>query len=151
MKRYLILLLITSLFLVNIPVKVKGEQQANFTSITINDGLPQASISNIFQDDKGYIWFGTYGSISKYDGSKFKKFEANGKESAIINSSITDIGQDKNGDIWVTTIDGISRIDYHTEEIKNYTESTGLENDCVSGMIAIKDKVIVSTKEGLFI
>lgn len=151
MKKYLILLLITSLFLVNIPVKVKGEQQANFTSITINDGLPQASISNIFQDDKGYIWFGTYGSISKYDGSKFKKFEANGKDSAIINSSITDIGQDKNGDIWVTTIDGISRIDYHTEEIKNYTESTGLENDCVSGMIAIKDKVIVSTREGLFI
>lgn len=39
-----------------------------------DNGIAQRNISNIQQDQKGFIWFTTWNGLGKYDGYKFQKF-----------------------------------------------------------------------------
>ena len=43
-------------------------QHFDFKNYTIADGLPQSTVYTIFQDTKGYIWLGTQGGTSKFNG-----------------------------------------------------------------------------------
>ena len=39
-----------------------------FEYIGIEEGLSGENVSAIMQDTKGYIWFGTWDGLNKYDG-----------------------------------------------------------------------------------
>lgn len=42
---------------------------------TTRDGLPQNSVTDIFQDHRGYLWITTFGGLARYDGHSFKVFD----------------------------------------------------------------------------
>ncbi|MBL4655907.1 MAG: hypothetical protein JKY33_08810, partial [Bacteroidia bacterium] len=46
-------------------------QQYNFRVYSVEHGLAQATIFDIVQDQRGYLWFATSGGVSKFDGHKF--------------------------------------------------------------------------------
>ncbi|MBL7916947.1 MAG: hypothetical protein JNM96_01025 [Bacteroidia bacterium] len=46
-------------------------QVARFAHLNVDNGLSYNSISCITQDNKGFIWIGTYNGLNKYDGYKF--------------------------------------------------------------------------------
>ena len=41
---------------------------------TTEEGLPQNSVTSMAQTRDGYIWFGTFGGLVRFDGIKFKIF-----------------------------------------------------------------------------
>lgn len=49
-----------------------GEYQ--FEYIGVADGLSSNSITNIFQDRRGFLWFGTLEGLNRYDGYTFTIF-----------------------------------------------------------------------------
>ncbi len=55
-------------------------EDVKFSHLTIKDGLSQSSVKCLFQDSKGFFWFGTADGLNKYDGYNFQ----------IINSSPID-------------------------------------------------------------
>src|SRR5688572_2594358 len=69
-------------------------QQVSFTRYTVQDGLVANPIRCIYQDSKGFIWFGTYDGLSRYDGFKFTNFTTgNGLSHNFINSIIETNGK----------------------------------------------------------
>ena len=46
------------------------------------DGLPQASVNAILQRQDGYLWLGTYGGLTRFDGSRFTVFRSRAKQGA---------------------------------------------------------------------
>ncbi len=84
-----------------IPFLLSGQEYAfDLQKFTIEDGLPNSTVFNIKKDNKGYIWFSYQGGISRFDGLKFKNYNA-----ALL--KISDIGGvefaiDKNNRIWYT-------------------------------------------------
>ncbi|MCW8960590.1 MAG: hypothetical protein OQK29_03440 [Ignavibacteriaceae bacterium] len=53
-----------------------------FETISIEDGLPENSVTCILQDYLGYMWFGTQNGLAKYDGysmTVYKPDKANNK------------------------------------------------------------------------
>ena len=50
-----------------------------FNHLTVDDGLSQSSVTCIFQDRKGFMWFGTQDGLNRYDGYKFKVFQKHSK------------------------------------------------------------------------
>ncbi len=42
--------------------------------ISIDDGLVQSNINNIYEDPEGYLWFATMDGISRWDGIEFVNF-----------------------------------------------------------------------------
>ena len=41
---------------------------------TTSDGLPGMTITALMQDQKGYIWLGTYDGLVRFDGVEFTTF-----------------------------------------------------------------------------
>ncbi|WP_170827357.1 hybrid sensor histidine kinase/response regulator transcription factor [Arcticibacter eurypsychrophilus] len=75
----------------------------------IEQGLSNNAVTSIFQDKYGFMWFGTYEGLNRYDGYSFTTFRNRPRDTAsLINNWIVDIVQDKQGDIWVGTKQGIS-------------------------------------------
>ena len=73
-----------------------------------DQGLPQEDIRCIFQDNEGYMWFGTHSGAVKFNGRKMETFA---NDAGIVNTIVFDIAQDSKGWMYFATIDGIVCID----------------------------------------
>ncbi len=70
------------------------------------DGLPQEDIFSIFQDRKGYLWFGTNSGAVRYNGRDMVVFdELNG----LPGNSVRDIQQDSSGTLYFATTSGVAK------------------------------------------
>jgi ligand-binding sensor domain-containing protein len=88
--------------------------QPPYRHYTLRDGLPQMQINEIFQDSRGYIWFGTKGGLGCYNGDKFLSFY---EKDGLLRDFIYKIGEDKQGNIWINTEGGLTMFDgstFHT-------------------------------------
>lgn len=75
------------------------------------EGLPQEDIFSIFQDRKGYMWFGTYSGAVRYNGREMKTI---GNPGGLSENRVRDIDQDSSGAIYLATSGGIAVIDKDT-------------------------------------
>lgn len=51
-----------------------GAQQSSYIQYDTQDGLPQSQVRAIAQDQKGYLWIGTVGGLSRFDGYEFQNY-----------------------------------------------------------------------------
>ncbi|MBC7914229.1 MAG: helix-turn-helix domain-containing protein [Pyrinomonadaceae bacterium] len=90
-----------------------------FEHLTSENGLPQNTIHGIVKDKYGFMWFGTWAGLCRYDGYKFTTYrtEPNNPHS-LINNRIHNLYKDKNQDIWVKTFDttAVCRYNYETND-----------------------------------
>jgi len=92
-----------------------------YRHITNNDGLSNSSVNTIFQDSYGYIWFGTWDGLNKYDGINFTIYNSNpGDSNSITNNVIKNIIEQRPGIIWVATDHGINRLNTQNGIIDRY-------------------------------
>jgi ligand-binding sensor domain-containing protein len=68
------------------------------------DGLPQDAIQRIMQDSHGYMWFGTTGGLSRFDGYSFVNY---GIDHGLPGENVTDVIETRPGEYWVATTRGI--------------------------------------------
>ena len=78
-------------------------QRFNVRSYTNTDGLPQRQVFAVLQDRVGYLWFGTYGGVSRYDGDRFRTFDTGSGLSA---NTVLDLAEDGAGRLVVATQGG---------------------------------------------
>ncbi|MGB8952034.1 MAG: two-component regulator propeller domain-containing protein [Candidatus Aminicenantales bacterium] len=92
-----------------------------FQHLSIDEGLSQNSVLCIFQDRKGFLWFGTEGGLNRYDGYKFKvyKYRSDDPES-LSDNSVWTIFEDSQGTLWIGTLGGLNRFDRGTEKFTRY-------------------------------
>ena len=74
---------------------------------SIKDGLSQNTVMAILQDKQGFMWFGTWDGLNRYDGYEFRRFKAmsNGVE-AQVNNRVVIIFEDEEERLWWSTYDG---------------------------------------------
>jgi ligand-binding sensor domain-containing protein/two-component sensor histidine kinase len=82
-------------------------EQLPIKSYTVADGLAHGTITSIYQDRKGYLWFSTFEGLSLFDGYRFKNYdEHDGLPPGVVNS----VTEDREGRLWVATNGGIARL-----------------------------------------
>ncbi|MEK6617051.1 MAG: two-component regulator propeller domain-containing protein, partial [Bacteroidota bacterium] len=103
-------------------------QRNNFQTYSLEQGLPQATIYCIIQDNRGYLWLGTDGGgLCRFDGIKFKTY---GKKEGFKGYTIRSLLQDRKGRIWAGTKDqGI--IIYDGLKFTSIEKNNGLAGDAV--------------------
>jgi signal transduction histidine kinase/ligand-binding sensor domain-containing protein/CheY-like chemotaxis protein len=107
------------------------EDDVLFSHLTIEDGLSQNTIDDIFQDSRGFIWISTWNGLNKYDGKNFTKYY-NAKNSRNgLSSNVTHcIEEDAYGNIWIGTDNGINYFNYKSSKFKHYFVSdSGLSSN----------------------
>ncbi|WP_233081315.1 ATP-binding protein [Rheinheimera soli] len=100
--------------------------EAHFTRISVDDGLPNASIYKIVQDDDGYIWLGsTNTGLLRYNGYELEAFDVL-PASVSENMLVPDIDAlliDQNDQLWVGSWGmGLSKVNIRTGEITHYSD-----------------------------
>ena len=79
----------------------------SFDRITIEDGLSQGTVTSIIQDSKGFMWFGTYDGLNRYDGIRFRVYKNDVIDSlSISHNSITSLCEDRFNNLWIGTMAG---------------------------------------------
>jgi ligand-binding sensor domain-containing protein/two-component sensor histidine kinase len=134
------------LVLFNLPGYLAA-QTFNFEHISLEHGLPQAQISALKEDSRGYLWIGTQGGgVAQFDGIDFKVFD---EASGLPGSIVTAIEEDKNGNMWFgTTWGGVSRFD--GKSFAGFTYEDGLAANGVHAICCDKyNKIYVASSAGL--
>jgi ligand-binding sensor domain-containing protein/two-component sensor histidine kinase len=116
-----IILLFLSCFLAAHNILQAQNKQLRFEHFTTNNGLSQASVYSINQDARGFMWFGTWDGLNRFDGYTFKVFKPDVNDSnAIKGSRISTIIEEKNGNLWVGTYEALNQYDYTTNRFQHY-------------------------------
>lgn len=66
-----------------------------------------SSVAKIYQDSKGYIWFGTQGGLSRFDGINFKNYSI---EEGLNDKTVLSIVEDSEGNLLIGTKEGINSL-----------------------------------------
>ncbi len=111
--------------------------QYKFDHITIKDGLTENTVNCIFQDSRGYMWFGTFDGLNRFDGYQIKQYKYNPQDSnTLSNNTIRDIQEDHLGYLWIGTDNGLNRMNLKTGKNKLYLQDSINSNSIASNRIS---------------
>jgi len=97
-----------------------------FDHITSENGLPQNTVNGIIKDKYGFMWFGTFSGLCRYDGYRFKIYQSKpGNSRSLINNRIHNIIKDEHQDIWILTFDDkiLCKYNYVTDDFERVPAS----------------------------
>lgn len=115
-----------ALLLCGVVLSAKASVEYQFRHYSVKDGLSQNTVMAILQDHKGFMWFGTWDGLNKFDGNQFTIYKSYpGDKSAISTNRIDFLYEDKNNFIWMQTYDGsYHRFDPRTETFQSLPNKT---------------------------
>ena len=119
-------LLLLSLVCFCNPVNAARES-ISFQHIGTSSGLPQSTVNVIYQDHLGYMWFGTYDGLSRFDGYQFVNFKNDPSDpDTISNNIVVSIVEDHLGFLWIGTAqNGVNRFDPKTGKFTRFLAKSG--------------------------
>ena len=121
--------------------------------LDISDGLSNNSVMTIYQDSYGFMWFGTYDGLNRYDGYDFKVYRnnINNKNSLSFNTIYVIEGDSKNN-IWVGGANGACVFDrresvFHPLEYVSNNNKTQIIKDVIHQIRSVsKELVLVASQ-----
>ena len=78
-----------------------------------NSGLSYDDCRAIFQDSRGFMWFGTYKGLNRYDGKRFTVYDRD--DLCGVSDFIHAIAEDGDGNLWIGTDNGLLVYDYEAD------------------------------------
>lgn len=121
-------------------------QQYHFKNYTVDNGLPFVQVFCMIQDQKGYLWSGGYGGLSRFDGKEFLNFSP---KNGLVNHYVNAICEGDSGMIYVATIEGLSILK-NNKPFAALSTKNGLPDKNVNCVLFNKnDGLYIGTKKGL--
>jgi ligand-binding sensor domain-containing protein len=122
----LLLLLAPSLILGQAP-------NLKFKQISTEQGLSNGFVCSVFQDSRGFMWFGTMEGLNRYDGDHIKTFYHNDKGPLSLSSSfVHKIYEDRRHNLWIGTQNGLNRFNPYKNTFTRFLPIAGSRNS-ISG------------------
>jgi signal transduction histidine kinase/ligand-binding sensor domain-containing protein/DNA-binding response OmpR family regulator len=113
----------------------QGDDRVVFRHLNKKDGLAQSSVFAIAQDSLGYLWFGTRGGLSKYDGYRFHHYESDTITGPAGNDIRTLYVDPLTEALWVGSLSSLSRYDEAKNNFTTYRHERGAPRSLTSGAV----------------
>lgn len=110
-----------------------------FNRISSFEDLPSEEITQIIQDQKGYIWIATNSGLCRYDGYRIRTYKDNLFTPGILtDNQIKSIAEDHSHNLWIGTTNGLNVLNMTTGQIHK-VEDSRLQSKVVSVLHVSKD------------
>lgn len=94
-------------------------ERFSFEKFPYSEKLPSNSVIRIYQDNEGYMWFGTKDGLCRFDGYDIKTFRSSAlTPGKLTNNEIRCLTEDNNNQLWVGTVEGINIINKRNYSIR---------------------------------
>jgi len=149
----------------NVPAKAQAGLSASsytydttprFERLTVEDGLPHATVLSVLQDQQGFMWFATADGLSRYDGISFKNFRHDKDDpNSLSNNNTFSLIESRDGLIWIgTDPGGLNVYDPATGKFTVYQHHSDAQNsladDSVWSLLEDKDgRIWAGTRGGI--
>jgi diguanylate cyclase (GGDEF)-like protein len=127
-----------------------------FTHLSVEDGLSQITVSDIVEDNIGFMWFSTQNGVNRFDGYNFVQYkkDKNLDGSGPIGDFIYKLAVDtNNGDVWTASSHGLSRYEHKSDRFIHYPliDSEGQQHHFVATVVYDRTgQLWAGTNLGLF-
>lgn len=140
---------ILAFVLLTVSLVVNAGEQYVINHYSIEDGMSQNTVMDILQDKQGYMWFGTWNGLNRFDGYEFQVYKAmsNGQE-ARVNNRVELIYEDEQEQLWWKTYDD----HYYTLDKSRSQMASRTKDQLPQGMqskLAQKNEVMRVDRHGI--
>ena len=99
-----------------ITIPVIDGTDVRFSSLAASNGISPTSANLIVQDDQGFMWFGSFDGLLRYDGRNFREFAHDPKNPRSLSGiSVHALFKDRDGALWVGCDQFLNRFNPTTE------------------------------------
>ena len=116
-----------------ISLSLKADFRTNVHYISRREGLSNGAVNTIVKDAEGYIWFGTWNGLNRYDGTNMVTYLPGSNANSIHNHVIRELYPTSAGPIWILTNKGIGLYDNIHDRFTSYftkeSEQINYEDD----------------------
>ena len=129
---------------------------AQFTHLSVQEGLSQITVSDIVEDNIGFMWFSTQNGVNRFDGYNFVQYkkDKNLDGSGPIGDFVYKLAADRvSGDIWMASSNGVSRYEQQSDRFIHYPliDSEGQQHHFVATVVYDRTgQLWAGTNLGLF-
>lgn len=117
----------TFVFLQNATAQNNFMNRYNATFVTMNDGLTNDFIDDIYKDSHGFVWLATGGGgLVRYDGHNFIEFSSNTHYARLKSNFIIRVCEDKHDRLWIITDNGLDILDINRLRISQLSDTHGI-------------------------
>lgn len=122
-------------------------QEYSFINFGVKEGLAQSQVTDICQDNYGYLWVGTQSGLSRFDGKMFTNYS---KIDGLIDNTVQKLyfSPEKNR-LWVASPNGISYLDLTTSNQFKSLKFNGAEK--INDILFRDDTLFVATNNNLIL
>ena len=130
------------------PFRFALGQNLVFDHLPPEAGLSQSVVSDVAQDELGFIWLTTQDGLNRYDGDQFKIFKNDPRQpNSLSNSFVTFIEIAADGSLWVgTNTRGLNRYDPETGVFTHYLhdpeDDTSLSENSVTALLIDREGIL---------
>jgi ligand-binding sensor domain-containing protein len=132
------------------------ESNVRFERLTVEDGLPHATVLSVLQDQQGFMWFATENGLVRYDGYNFTVYrhDINNPNSLSHNNTFALI-ESRDGLLWIgTDPGGLNVLDPQTGQFRVYRNDPNnpnslIDNSIWSLMEDVAGNIWIGTRAGL--
>ncbi len=127
-----------------------------FDHLGIEEGMSQNQVNAITKDQYGFMWFGTWDGLNRYDGHNFKVYKHRAFDTTSLSSNfISNILNDSKGRLWIgTNGGGLNLFIPENESFLNFKfdplKENSLSNNAINQIIEDRQgNIWVATEFGL--
>jgi diguanylate cyclase (GGDEF)-like protein len=122
-------------------------QSQHFRHYGAREGLMQAQVISLHQDQSGFLWAGTYGGLGRFNGQQFTQYST---ADGLTTNTVQAIASEDDGTVWAGLARGLCALRPHRIRFECPTLE-GVAGAHVQALLAGPDGVWVGTGEGLFL
>lgn len=114
-------------------VCAQSESDRIIKKYSIREGLSQAVVNSITQDDKGLMWFATDDGLNRFDGYAFSVFKFDTDTARHPHDNfVQNVFKDQGGNLWVSSRRGLYKLDLSMLRFTHYYDTADAARNDVS-------------------
>jgi ligand-binding sensor domain-containing protein len=140
MKKFILILFTLVLWCVD-----ASAQRYSFLQYSLKEGLTQSQVRSLYQDRRGFIWVGTLGGVSRFDGREFVSYN---RQDGLLNNQVSALTELSSGTMLIGSSGSVSEI--FSNSIKSYKFENDLKESSVNSLFQETDqRVWIGTENGI--